>query len=190
MSKLPGIPKPTVYLASPLFSEAERAYNLRVRKRLSPFVRVYLPQTDGGLMADMIECGADPRLASETVFRSDILALQSCDALIIILDGPSVDEGAAFELGYFYASRRPCFGLQTDTRRRQGTSNNPMIALTCVPITTTLGQLGRVIRRWSEAVTRNLPVDNADKARPPYLRVAGRSPRDHPISPSQRMRIV
>jgi nucleoside 2-deoxyribosyltransferase len=43
------------------------------------------------------------------------------------LDGRTIDEGAAFELGYCAAKDKKCFGLQTDNRRLLITGNNPMI---------------------------------------------------------------
>ena len=42
------------YLAGPLFSDAERTFNLRVAELLEDFLDVYLPQRDGGLMSEMI----------------------------------------------------------------------------------------------------------------------------------------
>lgn len=62
-----------------------------------------------------------------SIFRSDIEAIRTCDALVIVLDGRSVDEGAAFELGYACAIGKSCFGLQTDPRRLLPVGNNPMI---------------------------------------------------------------
>jgi hypothetical protein len=40
--------KGLVYLAGPLFSEAERGFNIRIRNILSKKYLVYLPQEDGG----------------------------------------------------------------------------------------------------------------------------------------------
>ncbi len=58
----------------------------------------------------------------------DIAALKKCDFVLIVLDGRSVDEGAAFELGYAYALGKVCYGLQTDPRRLLKIGiNNPMI---------------------------------------------------------------
>jgi nucleoside 2-deoxyribosyltransferase len=45
----------------------------------------------------------------------------------VILDGRTVDEGAAFEMGYAHALGRPCVGLQTDPRRLLPIGNNPML---------------------------------------------------------------
>ncbi len=129
-----GNSKPKLYFAAPLFSEAERTFNERIASLLSPFLDVYLPQKDGGLLVDMLAEGMHPKHAATTVFARDIDALKKCDILLIVLDGRSVDEGAAFELGYAHSMGKFCCGFQTDTRRLLQTGNNPMIdcALQCV----------------------------------------------------------
>jgi nucleoside 2-deoxyribosyltransferase len=53
--------------------------------------------------------------------------MKKCDLILIVLDGRTVDEGAAFELGYVFAMGKPCYGLQTDVRRLLLTGNNPML---------------------------------------------------------------
>ena len=49
--------------------------------------------------------------------------------LIAVLDGSTVDEGVAFEIGYMFAAGKTCIGLQTDVRRALPTGNNPMIGM-------------------------------------------------------------
>lgn len=117
-----------IYLAAPLFSEAELRFNIQVKEILDSYFEVYLPQEDGGLMVDMIKQGMSPTSAARRVFESDIKAIQQCDFLLIILDGRSVDEGAAFELGYAWAIGKICIGLQTDIRTLLPYGNNPMLS--------------------------------------------------------------
>lgn len=119
--------KPLLYLAGPLFSEAERSFNIKLKRLLEPFFKVYLPQEDGGLMTEMVANGMIPEQAAKRVFSLDILVLDACNYFLIILDGRSVDEGAAFELGHAYASGKPCYGLKTDCRQLLSIGNNPMI---------------------------------------------------------------
>ena len=118
---------PVLYLASPLFSAAELQFNAALKKQLSPHLNVFLPQEDGGLLVDLVKSGIDPVSATTHIFRIDIEAIRKCDALLIVLDGRTVDEGACFELGFAYAIGKPCFGIQTDVRRMLETGNNPMI---------------------------------------------------------------
>ena len=119
--------KPTLYLAGPLFSLAERIFNHNLKKQLLSYFDVYLPQEDGGLMVNMIKAGMPPELAAQKVFDIDVRAMNDCDLLLIILDGRTIDEGAAFELGFVHAKGKPCFGLKTGPRQLLATGNNPMI---------------------------------------------------------------
>ena len=116
-----------VYIAGPLFSKAELDFNIMLKKLLNPFFDIYLPQEDGGLISEMVQNGMDLKIAVNRVFLEDISAIKRCDLLLIVLDGRSIDEGAAFELGFAYAYGKICFGIQTDTRRLFGDQNNPMI---------------------------------------------------------------
>ncbi len=79
-------------------------------------------------MVDMIKQGMSPTSAARRVFESDINAIQQCDILLIVLDGRSIDEGAAYELGYASAIGKICIGLQTDIRTLLPYGNNPMLS--------------------------------------------------------------
>lgn len=116
-----------LYLAGPLFSEAELSFNIEIKKILKQYFEVYLPQEDGGLMTSMIEEGSTIQFASRTVFNKDIEAMKKADCLLIILDGRTIDEGAAFELGFSYACEKTCVAYQSDSRRLFQYGNNPMI---------------------------------------------------------------
>lgn len=116
-----------IYVAGPLFSEAERTFNSKLKEQLEKHLDVYLPQEDGGLLVEMISQGIPVEQAKREVFRRDMIALRDCDALIIILDGRSIDEGASFELGCAYTLNKPCFGLKTDPRQLLRVGDNPMI---------------------------------------------------------------
>jgi nucleoside 2-deoxyribosyltransferase len=126
------------YLAGPLFSAAEKAFNLLLASKLDILLDLYLPQRDGGLIVDLVDRGVDIGAASRSIFDRDRRAIEDSDLFIAILDGRSVDEGAAFELGYAFALGKRCVGLQTDSRRLLPLGNNPMIqgALTHVFATT------------------------------------------------------
>ena len=116
-----------VYLAGPLFSDAERTFNEVVTQGLEEWVEVYLPQRDGGLISDMVHQGVPAHLAACRVFRGDMEAILQADYLIAILDGRAIDEGVAFELGIAFSHSKRCVGIQTDSRRLASWGNNPMI---------------------------------------------------------------
>jgi nucleoside 2-deoxyribosyltransferase len=120
--------KAQLYLAAPLFSAAERAFNASLKGKLSPYFQVFLPQEDGVLLADLVEHGADVDVASRLVFDHDCSAVRASDYLLILLDGRTIDEGAAFELGMAFTLGKRCIALQTDPRRMIMGRNNPMIA--------------------------------------------------------------
>src|SRR5689334_22846997 len=141
--------KPKLYFAAPLFSDMERQYNKDVAERLTRYFDVFLPQEDGGLMVDLISEGASPSEAANKVFRIDIDALDNCELFLIILDGRTIDEGAAVELGYAFAKGKKCVGLQTDVRRLLPVGNNPMIGCAVTEIFQEIGEL----LTWAEQFT-------------------------------------
>jgi nucleoside 2-deoxyribosyltransferase len=63
--------------------------------------------------------------------------LQDADLVIALLDGSQVDDGTAWEIGYFYARKSPeqkIIGIRTDFRRAgesEGALVNPMIECSC-----------------------------------------------------------
>jgi nucleoside 2-deoxyribosyltransferase len=116
-----------LYLAGPLFSDAEKEFNRILKRRLEQYIDVYLPQEDGGLVVEMVRAGISEREAWDFVFKKDVEEINDCDVFLIILDGRTVDEGAAVELGIAYALKKECIGLQTDPRRLLPNGNNPMI---------------------------------------------------------------
>lgn len=119
--------RPRVYLAGPLFSDAERTFNALVTEMLEEFTEVYLPQRDGGLMSDMVSNGVPSDLAASRVFQRDMDAIRRADYMIAILDGRAIDEGVSFEVGVAFSLTKRCVGLQTDSRRLAVWGNNPMI---------------------------------------------------------------
>ena len=108
--------RPSIYLASPLFSLNERQWNTSLRDKLKDFCDVYLPQEDGALLVDLVADGVPVNEAKSTIFARDIEAIERCDILLLVMDGRVIDEGACFELGYAYSRGKLCIGLKTDVR--------------------------------------------------------------------------
>lgn len=101
-----------VYLAAPLFSESERAYNLSIARNLrNNFFDVFLPQ----------ETGDDSQTRNKDeqsrIFSENIQALEKSDIIIAIIDGADADSGTAWEMGYAYAQKKQVIALRTDFRR-------------------------------------------------------------------------
>jgi nucleoside 2-deoxyribosyltransferase len=118
-----------IYLAGPLFSRPERMENERLCRVLERWCDVFLPQRDGEFVPRLIQEGRSWAEACNVVFSQDVAALRACDAVVINLDGRSVDEGAAFELGFAYALGKLCVGYRTDVRVLLPWGLNPMVTV-------------------------------------------------------------
>jgi len=100
-----------IYLAAPLFSEAEREYNRIIAALLKEnFIDVYLPQDTGDTHA---ERGEHEHLQ---IFEQNKKALQGADLVLAIIDGADADSGTAWEMGYATALGKPVIALRTDFR--------------------------------------------------------------------------
>jgi nucleoside 2-deoxyribosyltransferase len=97
-------------LAAPLFSEAERDFNLRVARELrEEGFQVWLAQEHKFVEHKSIE-------AKRAIFKEDLEALARADLVLAVLDGVDVDTGVAFEMGYAHALGKHILGLKTDHR--------------------------------------------------------------------------
>ena len=116
-----------IYFAAPLFSDAERAYNLKIVSVLESFgYEVFLPQRDGFLAPELE--GLTETEITEKIFRKDTEEVLKADILFFMLDGRIPDEGACVELGIAYASGKRCYGFKSDARSVElGMDLNPMI---------------------------------------------------------------
>lgn len=148
--------RPLLYVAAPLFSMAELSFNISLRLSLNEHVDVFLPQEDGDLVVTLIAEGMSALAARDHVFHTDLLAIQRCDILLLVLDGRSVDEGAAFELGYAFALGKQCIGLQTDPRRLLPSGNNPMIER---PLERCFDSVGALVDWIASTATQALSQD-------------------------------
>ncbi len=119
LSRFPEIPaidafdfaRYRVYLAAPLFSEAERKYNELIRDLLATHCfEVYLPQEAGD------DSASRHHGAMEEIFTSHCKALKDADWMVAIVDGADADSGTAWEMGYAYAHGIPVVSLRTDFR--------------------------------------------------------------------------
>lgn len=143
------------YIAAPLFTDGERQFNLRLAELLEPQFVVYLPQRDGILLRDLRQVDSDTAEARQRIYLADIQAIQECNLMIAVLDGPSIDDGVCFELGFATCLQKTCVGLTTDSRRVPGYFRNPMweSALSSLFYSTT------ELLEWSRAVFRpHLPT--------------------------------
>lgn len=111
----------SIYLAGPLFSEADKNYLAMLAMELeSAGHEVVWP---GHLLSDDVikTSGAD---APTLIFNTCRSALGRCYHVVALLDGTQVDDGTAWEIGYAYARGIPVYGLRTDTRQAGETPHN------------------------------------------------------------------
>lgn len=120
--------KKRVYIAGPLFSQAELEFNEKVDKFLTKLgYETFLPQRDGHLLSDLI-AGDEPKYkVIKKIFELDVKEIQKSDILLLIIDGRVPDEGACVELGIAYALDKECIGLKTDSRYLMDNLDNPLI---------------------------------------------------------------
>ena len=117
-----------VYIAGPLFSHAERRFNVELNGLIRQMgFETYFPQEDAGLISEMVEAGLDVHQARDAIFERNRLAVEECDIVAFIIDGRTPDEGACIEVGIGYALGKTCIGLKTDFRSCEPGGNNLMI---------------------------------------------------------------
>lgn len=103
-----------IYIAGPLFSQAERDFLVRMTDELSrvteldPITDFFLPHRDAG---DIGVAGT-----RTDIFSEDLRRLEEASILVALLEGPDVDSGTAVEVGYAYARGKKILGLLTDFR--------------------------------------------------------------------------
>jgi nucleoside 2-deoxyribosyltransferase len=97
-----------LYLAGPLFTQAERDWNRRIGARLSAAGHeVFLPQE---------EVKAIATLQADAIFQIDVDGVRSADAIVAVLDGADPDSGTSFECGIAFALGIPIVAVRTDFR--------------------------------------------------------------------------
>ena len=123
-----NIPMTKIYIAGPLFSEAEKEFNKNVNEFLTEIgFNTFLPQHDGHQLSVLLDNGDSIKKARKKIFDLDIKELEKTDVVLFIMDGRVPDEGACVEIGYAYAKGKECIGLKTDSRTLIGKYDNPLI---------------------------------------------------------------
>jgi nucleoside 2-deoxyribosyltransferase len=99
-----------IYMAGPLFSTAELAFN----RELADLLRkqghdVFLPQEH-----------EQRKDLPKAIFESNLKGLDWAEAVVACLDGPDPDSGTCWELGYAYAKGKLAIVYRTDFRLFEG----------------------------------------------------------------------
>jgi nucleoside 2-deoxyribosyltransferase len=130
-----------VYLAAPLFTAAERAFNLALARGIEDLGwRVFLPQRDI----------PPPRAGGRTrrLFDGCRRGIRASNVVVAVCDGAMVDDGTAWECGYAVGIGKPVYVLRTDVRRVAADEHvNLMLQESAAGCFTTAPRLLRALRR-------------------------------------------
>ncbi|MFC6175381.1 nucleoside 2-deoxyribosyltransferase [Companilactobacillus huachuanensis] len=103
-----------IYFANGLFALADRMFNEvvvdKIRK-MDGSIEVYLPQENGDIN-DKMNYADSIKIAQE-----DNKELLSSDLVVAILDGDTMDDGVASEIGVAFGKEIPVIGVYTDLRQ-------------------------------------------------------------------------
>jgi nucleoside 2-deoxyribosyltransferase len=141
-----------VYLAGSIFTPYERAFldDCAAGLRAEGF-DVFVPHEQGLIGLDV---------TAEAVFAVDAAGVESADAVLAVLDGPSVDDGTACEIGLFYGlkqrdpERKGVVGLLTDLRaERRGEFATNLFVRGCIDasggaVVGSLDEAVAILHRW------------------------------------------
>jgi len=144
-----------VYLAASMFTPYERSFldDCAGRLRAEGF-EVFVPHEQGLVGRD-----ATP----EAVFAVDAGGVESADAVLAVLDGSSVDDGTACEIGLFHGlkqrdpERKGVVGLLTDLRgERRGDFAINLFVHGCIDasggaVVSSLDDAVTILQRWRSA---------------------------------------
>ena len=142
-----------IYLAGSIFTPYERTFLSECADQLrAEGFDVFVPHEQTHLM------GVD--VTAEAVFALDAGGVESADAVLAVLDGPSVDDGTACEIGLFHGlkqrdpARKGIVGLLTDLRaERRGDFALNLFVRGCIEATggAVVGSLDdalSILHRW------------------------------------------
>ncbi|MHB1576953.1 MAG: nucleoside 2-deoxyribosyltransferase [Candidatus Dormibacteria bacterium] len=123
-----------LYMAGPLFTAYERAFTSENAAKLrAGGFECFVPHEQTVVGPDQREgatTGEDGRYRqqemADLIFAKDNQGLMNAHAVVALLDGPTVDDGTACEIGLFYGlmqhdpSKLGIVGILTDTRATVG----------------------------------------------------------------------
>jgi nucleoside 2-deoxyribosyltransferase len=144
-----------IYLAGPLFTQAEQDWlrwlKVQILTRFEGSgIEVCWPHTL--FTPEEISDWGDR--AKHEIFKRCRKHLDSAGAVVALLDGTQVDDGTAWEIGYFFARRhlgQPIIGIRTDFRRAgdaPGAAVNLMVDCACDAVVTTVDELLATIEKF------------------------------------------
>jgi nucleoside 2-deoxyribosyltransferase len=147
----------TIYLAGPVFTLAERRFNEELAgelERLCPSLQVFLPQRYDKEFQDSIDF-------SQKMFACLTAAIDDCDAVVAVLDGPDADSGTSFEIGYARGQGKRVIGVRTDFRGGEDFGLNLMLSNACSDLVaepSIAATMGRLAERIAKLINDHVNV--------------------------------
>lgn len=108
---------------------------------------------------DVAKWGKD---APVNIMTTNSSVLETCDAVVAVLEGPQIDDGTAWEVGYACAKNIPVVGFRTDFRKcgdAEHATINSMVQGGCYSLPHTLYD---VVQSLKEINTRRQSSDRED----------------------------
>jgi nucleoside 2-deoxyribosyltransferase len=135
-----------IYFAGPLFTSAERDWNVALVSALrAAGHEVFLPQEQ------------EPGKDAAGIFATDVGGIDWSDGLVAIMDGADPDSGTCWEVGYAYG-KKPILLVRTDMRRNEGSGGsgyNPMLTeAASVRIDAVAAPMDRIVTEVLDALAR------------------------------------
>ncbi|AYW45116.1 nucleoside 2-deoxyribosyltransferase [Tetragenococcus koreensis] len=118
-----------VYFAAPMFAKSDLIYNSYLVEKIRekyPELIIYMPQENGAINDKT--AFAD----SKMIALADTEKVEESQLMIALLDGITIDNGVASEIGVAYAHRIPVLGLYTDSRQQGADNQQKLDALSTV----------------------------------------------------------
>jgi len=133
-----------IYFAGPLFSAAERDWNVAFAAALRDAGHdVFLPQEQ------------EPGKDAPGIFATDVGGIDWAEGLVAIMDGADPDSGTCWEVGYAY-KKKPIVLVRTDLRRNAGSGGsgyNPMLTESATArVDAVAAPLDRIVRETLAAL--------------------------------------
>lgn len=136
-----------IYLAGPLFTQAEQAWLRSVKAEL--LKHDYEVCWPFELFKDGQISGWGPT-APRRIMERCRESLDRAALMVAWLDGTQVDDGTAWEIGYAHARGKPIHGIRTDFRQAGDTSHsvvNAMVEASCLTISRSIPDLLSALKR-------------------------------------------
>jgi nucleoside 2-deoxyribosyltransferase len=135
-----------LYFAGPLFSAAERDWNVAFAAALRAAGHdIFLPQEQ------------EPGKDAAGIFSTDVGGIDWADGMLAIMDGADPDSGTCWEVGYAYG-KKPIVLVRTDIRRNEGSGGsgyNPMLTeAATVRIDAIAAPMDSIVREVLRAIDR------------------------------------